>query len=128
MRIEPEFIGESVVFQGTFSPMAFTPAWLDLHRILPGRAMENADALIAHDRLASFSTEWLQLHVTSGRIQAATQCAQIIRLHEFMVNVLGKHLGNTQVHALAINREVHFPASGPNAWDRLAKLLAPVGP
>ena len=128
MQIDPEFSGVSVVLLGSFNPAIFTPAWFALHELLPKSAAENAELQVAHPGLTVFSTEWLQLQITTDRFQAATRSAPNIRVHDFVARVFGEHLFHTPVSALGINRYVHFRAQSQNARDRVGRMLAPVEP
>ena len=128
MRIEPEISGVSVVLLGSFNPAIFTPAWFALHEILPRGVAENADLQVAHSQVTAFSTEWLQLQVTSDRFLAETLQDPHVRVRDFVIRVFGELLSHTPVTALGINRDVHFRAPNAAARDRVGRMLAPVEP
>ena len=127
MRIEPEISGVSVVLLGNFNPAIFTPAWFALHGLLPERTAENAETKIVHSGVTAFSTEWLELDVTTDRFRANTLRNPYIRVRDLLVRVFKEHLSHTPLKALGINRDVHFRV-GQAERNKLGKLLAPVKP
>ena len=66
MRISPEISGTSIVLVGSFNPAIFTPAWFELHGLLPEGASEIADVDVVHPQATSFTAEWLILNVTGS--------------------------------------------------------------
>ena len=128
MRIEPEISGVGVVLLGDFNPAIFTPAWFALHGLLPESTADNANLQIAHSQVLVFSTEWLNLQVTTDRFAANTQREPHIRVRDLVVRVFKEHLYHTPLRAIGINREVHFRVAGPVEQDRIGRMLAPVEP
>ena len=63
MRIEPEISGVSVVVLGTFNPAIFTPAWFELHGLLPHGVDARAELTVAHPQVTAFTVDWLRLDV-----------------------------------------------------------------
>lgn len=128
MRIEPEISGISVVFLGSFNPAIFTPAWFALYDLLPVQAADNAELEVAHPGLTVFSTEWLQIQVTTDRFEASIQRDPYIRLRDLLLRVFMELLHHTPLTAFGINRHVHFRVKSPHDRDRIGGLLAPVEP
>ena len=57
MRIEPKIEAVDVVLLGNFNPAIFTPAWFELHGLLPQGAGTRAKLDIAHERIVQFRYE-----------------------------------------------------------------------
>ena len=128
MQIQPEISGASIVLLGNFNPAIFSPAWFDLHDILPENVAETADVQIISPSFTSFSTEWLYLQVTADRFQLQTEQDPYIRLRDLISRVFKEHVFHTPLVAFGINRYVHFRAPSQQAWDQLGRTLAPVEP
>jgi hypothetical protein len=48
----------------------------------------------------------------------------LVRIYDFFVKCF-QFLPETPINALGINREVHFDAGSPSAWDAIGDVLAP---
>ena len=118
MRIEPEISGAAVVLLGDFNPAILTPAWFAMHELLPKAAAENANLEVAHRQATVFSTEWLNIQVTTDRFMADTQQAPHVRVRDLVVRAFNEHLHHTPVKALGINRNVHFRVGSSSGRDR----------
>lgn len=128
MRTPPEISGVSVVLVGNFNPAIFTPAWFGQHDLLPQEVAENANLQIAHPEFTDFSTEWLQLNVTTDRFSASTLRVPYVRVRDLVLRVFNEHLYHTPIRALGINRDAHFKVTSKRERDRVGRLLAPVEP
>ena len=128
MRIDPEISGVGVVLLGNFNPAIFTPAWFVLHELLPAHTAENAELKVAHPELTVFSTEWLDLKITTDRFEAGTRRDPFVRLRDLLVRVFREYLYHTPLKAFGINRDVHFRVGNQVERDRIGRLLAPVEP
>lgn len=128
MRIVPEIGSASVVLVGNFNPAIFTPAWFELHELLPTKAAENANLQIAQGQLTVFSTDWFQLQVTTERFVVETSQAPHVRLCDLVVPIFKIHLPHSPLSALGINFSVHFQVRDSAARDRIGRSLAPVDP
>ena len=128
MRIEPEIDGVSVILVGSFNPAIFTPAWFDLHGLLPERIADSADLAVAHKQMTMFNADWLRLEVTPDQFHAETVQAPHVRIHDLVLRVFGEHLHHTPLTAFGLNRNVHFQVGSLAARDQLGRILAPMEP
>lgn len=128
MRIEPEISTTSIVLLGTFIPTIFTPAWFEMHELLPEGTGKAADLELAHPQVIQFSAEWLRLSVTEDRFRARTAQAPHIRVRDLVVRTFSEHLSQTPLRALGINRTVHFDVGSAAERQRIGRTLAPVEP
>lgn len=128
MRIEPAISGVEVVLVGDFNPSIFTPAWFAMHSLLPQAAADTAELEIAHRQATVFSTEWLNIQVTTDRFTAATRQAPHVRVRDLVVRVFREHLHHTPLKAMGINRDVHFQVGSLAERDRIGRALAPTEP
>ena len=128
MRIEPEISGVTVVLLGKFNPAIFTPAWFELHDLLPQSVVEDADLQIAHQQATSFSAGWLRLQVTVDRFVVETLQAPHVRLRDLVARTFKEYLHHTPLGAFGINRDVHFRVKSFAERDRIVRTLAPVEP
>ena len=128
MRIEPETSGVSVVVLGTFNPAIFTPAWFELHGLLPEGVEARAELKVAHAQVTAFTFDWLRLDVVVERLAVATTEAPYVRLCDLVARTFKEFLPHTPLRALGINRDVHFPVQSAAEADRIGRALAPVEP
>ena len=128
MRITPEISGTSIVLIGSFNPAIFTPAWFELHGLLPEGVAEVAKLEIAHPQTTSFSAEWLILNVMPERFSAETVQAPDVRLLDLVVRTFKEYLNHTPLKMFGINRNVHFRVQSLAERDRIGRTLAPVEP
>jgi hypothetical protein len=128
MRIEPEISGVSVVVLGTFNPAIFTPAWFELHGLLPEGVDARAELTVAHPQVTAFTVDWLRLDVVVERFAVATTEAPYVRLCDLVARTFKEFLPHTPLRAFGINRDVHFPVQSTAEADRIGRTLAPVEP
>lgn len=128
MRIAPEISGTSVVLVGSFNPAIFTPAWFELHELLPQGTSEVATLEIAHGQATVFNTDWLHLNVVPERLTVETSQAPDVRIRDLVVRTFKEYLNHTPLNALGINRNVHFNVKTLEDRDRIGRTLAPVEP
>ena len=128
IRIEPEISGVAVVLLGDFNPAILTPAWFAMHELLPTAAAENASLEVAHRQATVFSTEWLNVQITTDRFMADTQQAPHVRVRDLVVRAFREHLHHTPLKGLGINRTVHFRVGSSWGRDRIGRALAPPEP
>ena len=128
MRIAPEISGTSVVLVGSFNPAIFTPAWFELHELLPQGTAEVATLEIAHGQATVFNADWLHLNVVPERLTVETSQAPDIRIRDLVVRTFREYLHHTPLNALGINRNVHFNVRTLEDRDRIGRTLAPVEP
>ena len=128
MQIVPEISGTTVVFVGSFNPVIFTPAWFELHGLLPSGTAENAALELAHPQATQFNAEWLHLNVGIERLMAETTQSPDVRVRDLMVRTFKEHLNHTPLKALGINRNVHFDVKTTDNRDRIGRKLAPIEP
>ena len=128
MLMVPEISGTSIVLAGRFNPAIFTPAWFELHRLLPEGTAEVANLEVAHAQATAFRAEWLHLNVMADRFSAETVQAPDVRVRDLVLRTFTEHLNHTPLHALGINRSVHYNVQSLEARDRIGRLLAPTDP
>ena len=128
MRIVPEISGTTIVLVGSFNPAIFTPAWFELHELLPRGTAESATLQLAHPQATVFNAEWLNLNVNAERLVAETSQSPDVRVRDLMVRTFKEHLNHTPLKALGINRHVHFDVKSPDKRDRIGRILAPIEP
>ena len=125
MLIVPEIGGTSIVLIGRFNPAIFTPAWFELHTLLPEGTAEIANLEVAHAQATAFRAEWLHLNVMADRFSAETVQAPDVRVRDLVLRTFTEHLNHTPLHALGINRSVHYNVHSLEERDRIGRLLAP---
>ena len=128
MLIVPEISATSIVLVGHFNPAIFTPAWFELHRLLPEGTAEIASLEVAHAQATAFRAEWLHLNVMADRFSAETVQAPDVRVRDLVLRTFTEHLNHTPLSALGINRSVHYNVQSLQARDRIGRLLAPIAP
>jgi hypothetical protein len=128
MRIVPEISGTSIVLVGSFNPAIFTPAWFELHGLLPQGTAEIATLEIAHGQATAFKADWLHLNVVPERFTVDTTQAPDVRIRDLVVRVFREHLNHTPLNAVGINRDVHFNVRSLEDRDRIGRRLAPIEP
>ena len=128
MLIVPEISGTSIVLAGRFNPAIFTPAWFELHGLLPEGTAEIADLEVAHVQATAFRAEWLHLNVMAERFSAETVQAPDIRVRDLVLRTFTEHLQHTPIHSVGINRTVHYNVYSLETRDRIGRLLAPIEP
>ena len=128
MRIVPEISGTSIVLVGSFNPAIFTPAWFELHGLLPEGTAEIATLEIAHGQATAFKADWLHLNVVPERFTVDTTQAPDVRIRDLVVRTFREHLNHTPLNAVGINRDVHFNVRSLEDRDRIGRRLAPIDP
>ena len=128
MRIMPEISGTTIVLMGSFNPAIFTPAWFELHGLLPQGTAEIAKLEVAHPQATAFNAEWLSLNVMAERFSVETVQAPDVRVRDLIVRTFREHLNHTPLKAVGINRSVHFNLKSWADRDRIGRILAPIGP
>ena len=128
MRIEPEIVAVDAVLVGNFNPAIFTPAWFELHALLPKSVIASAKLKIAHSQVTAFSTDWLSLNVLPDRFIVNTSLAPYVRVRDLVVRMFKEHLFHTPLRAFGINLDVHFQVESFTKRDQIGRILAPVGP
>ena len=128
MLIVPEISGTSIVLVGRFNPAIFTPAWFELHGLLPEGTAEIADLEVAHAQATAFRAEWLHLSVMADRFSAETVQAPDVRVRDLVLRTFTEYLHHTPIHSVGINRSVHYNVHSLETRDRIGRLLAPIAP
>ena len=128
MRIVPEVSGTSIALVGSFNPAIFTPAWFELHGLLPQGTAEIAKLEVAHAQATAFSSDWLHLNVVADRFSVETVQAPDVRVRDLVVRTFREYLNHTPLNALGINRNVHFNVKSLEDRDRVGRKLAPIEP
>ena len=124
----PEISDCSIVVCGNLNPSIFTPAWFEMHGLLPRGAADEAEVNVIHPQVTDFKFDWLRIQVNTTRFLAESVQAPEIRLLDLVARVFKEILSHTPLTVFGINRQVHFLAHSFQARDRLGRLLAPVEP
>jgi hypothetical protein len=115
----------SVVVLGRFNPAIFSPAWLRLRKLIGQTDSDQANLQVILPVFSSFSTDWFQLQAREDLLQLSTSMVQDFdRLRDLAVGILTV-LGETPVHSVGINREIHWLASSVDAYHVFGDALAP---
>ena len=128
MRIPPEISGMSVVLAGTFNPAILTPAWFELHGLLPSGTAETAELHLAHRQATIFEADWLRLEVNANQFIAHVTQEPFVRVSDLTERVFREHLTHTPLQALGINREVHFRVRKASERVAIGRALVPTEP
>ena len=130
MRIKPEISGIYVVLNAKegFTPAIFTPAWFELHGLLPTGTAETAALGVSHRQVTVFETDWLNVEVNTNQFIVSTNQEPFIRLRDLVLRVFRECLSQTPISALGINRDVHFKVGTAAERDCIGRQLAPLAP
>ncbi len=128
MLIEPEISGVSIVLVGNFNPTTLTPAWFELHGILPDGTADDAQLQVATPAVLTFSADWLEFTAFPDRLTVSTQQGPYIRACDLVRNMFREALSYTPISVAGINRDVHFCAGSATERDRVGRMLAPLEP
>lgn len=128
MKVKPEVSGVHVVFVGDFNPAMFTPAWFELHGLLPKGAADRAELQIAVPGFLTFSLDWFEFRAMQERLEFRTAHEPYIRICDLVVNMFKEPLHHMPVTAVGINRDVHFCVESPDDRSRIGRELAPLEP
>jgi hypothetical protein len=121
----PEISGTSVVLIGSFNPAIIQPAWLASKGLIGESEADAANIdVITHD-ISAFSTDWLRVLVTGDRFLCASEVAPSFDLLRDLTVGIFRHLAETPITAMGINRSFHFPAPSEEAWHAFGHKLAP---
>ena len=130
MRIKPEISGIYVVLNAkeSFAPAILTPAWFELHGLLPDGTAEAATLGVSHRQVTVFETDWLNLEVNTNQFIASTNQEPFIRVRDLVLRVFRERLSQTPISALGINRDVHFKVGTAAEREHIGRQLAPLTP
>lgn len=123
-----EIEGASVVLIGNFNPSIFQPAWLAANELIGKQESEKAKIDAIHSDLCVFTTEWLQLQVTTDRFTATTLNQAFYNVLRDLVHGIFTLLEHTPARAMGLNRRTHFHMGSRERRDKLGFLLAPQSP
>ncbi|GLI26427.1 hypothetical protein ARHIZOSPH14_06690 [Agromyces rhizosphaerae] len=117
--------GLSLVVRGVFAPSIVSPAWFKAAELVGDIEVGDAAVeLIARD-IASFSMDWLEVHVTPDTFQVTTASVEEFpRLRDVMLGVL-RVLDQAPVGALGINRYFHASVESASALHRIGDRIVP---
>lgn len=130
MRIKPEISGIYIVLNAreSFAPAILTPAWFELHGLLPAGTAEAATLGVSHRQVTVFETDWLNLEVNTNQFIASTNQEPFIRVRDLVLRVFKERLSQTPISALGINRDVHFKVGSAEEREHIGRQLAPLAP
>ena len=109
---------------GSFNPKIFQPYWFSAHELIPESEAEAADVEIVHPEVVSFSTDWLQLQVTTDRFMALTLQEPYAGMRDLVLSTF-ELLSHTPVQLMGLNRDVHYEMSSEEEWHSLGYRLVP---
>lgn len=120
-----EIKGVSVVFNGTFNPKIFQPAWFSSEKLLPQTEADSVTNLVVTQDFTTFSLPWLQVRVTGEQFSAmTTQESHFEPLRDLTIGAF-KILRHTPVQQLGINAERHYRFESEAKWNKFGHDLAP---
>ena len=130
MRINPEISGIYVILiaEEGFTPAILTPAWFELHGLLPVGTAETATLGVSHRQVTVFETDWLNLEVNTNQFIASTNQEPFIRVRDLVLRVFRERLSQTPISAMGINRDVHFKVRTAAERESIGRQLAPLAP
>lgn len=128
MKIEPEISGVHLVVAGDFSPTMFTPAWFELHNLLPKGTADRAELQMAAPDFLIFSLDWLEFRAMQDRLMFHTTHEPYIRICDLVIKLFEEPLSHLPITAIGINRDVHFCVGSPAERFRIGRELAPLKP
>jgi hypothetical protein len=117
--------GSSIVLLGSFNPPILQPAWFAAHGLVPESEAEEADIEIVHRDLVVFRLPWCELQVTRERFHLSSAEAPTAALiHDLAVGTFDI-LSHTPVHAMGLNRNVHYEMPSIDSWHKVGRELVP---
>ena len=130
MRIKPEISGIYVILiaEESFTPAILTPAWFELHGLLPPGTAEAATLGVSHRQLTVFEADWLNVEVNTNQFIASTNQEPFIRVRDLVLRLFRERLSQTPISALGINRDVHFKVGSAAEREDIGRQLAPLAP
>jgi hypothetical protein len=100
------------------------PDWLKSKDLLVGSDYEALQIEFMHPEIVALQFPWGRLQCDRNQFVIATVQEPIIAVADFFVKCF-QMLPETPINALGINREVHFPAGGSEAFHRIGDTLTP---
>jgi hypothetical protein len=123
-----EIEGVGIVLVGSFNPQIFQPAWFAAEGLIPKEEEEIAKIELIHREIASFSTDWLHLQVTTDRFSATTTQSSFYEPLRDLVLGTFRLLRHTPILQMGINRDAHFRMASEEAWHAFGYKVAPKEP
>jgi hypothetical protein len=118
----------SIVLIGSFNPVIFHPAWLELNQVISKETAESAEVQLIHSEASILVVGNLRLEVQRNRFHIQTERSPEIQILDFVLRVFGDLLPHSQVTQFGINRAVFFRAPNSNRRTELGRLFAPTAP
>jgi hypothetical protein len=125
---KPSHEGAAIILLGSFNPGIFQPDWLASQNLISSdeatAATEKEDFIVSSDGTA-FSTGWLQLQVTSERLQAVTHDpTSFLSLRDFVAGTLVV-LEHTPCKQLGLDYLADYLTPSDSEWHSFGDKLAP---
>lgn len=128
MRINPESSGVRLFFAGNFIPAMYTPAWFELHDLLPKGTAGRVELQMPVPYQLEFSLDRFSFKATQESLEFNTVHEPYIRICDISRKLFTEPLNRPLVTAVWIIRDVHFCARSPAERVRIGRHLAPLRP
>jgi len=128
LSIEPELSSCSVVLLGKFNPAIIHPSWLHAKGVESDISEAVTHVDVIHRDISSFRIDTRIYEVRPDRFLIATTTAPWVSVVDIAQHLFGEFLVHTPIHALGINRTVHFHVSSKDVRNKIGRLLAPIDP
>jgi hypothetical protein len=120
-----EISGSAIVMLGTFNPAILQPQWFAKQELLPEEEADSANIQIIHQQVSQFETERFIFQITLDRFAAMTKPNAVDAPLRDLVAGTFYILEHTPVHAMGLNRLMHFAMHSDEAWHHVGDTLVP---
>ena len=128
MSITPELSSLNIVLRGRFNPAILSPSWFGWQGLLSKSDVMHADLKVTHPEISVFSIDWFHLEVSQDKFNIETTQPPEIRISDLVIRIFREKLESTPIHAMGINRQVHFSAPTFKSRVDLGRTFAPIDP
>jgi len=121
----PHISSSSIVVVGSLNPKIFQPEWFVRQHLLSTEEAESAQIRVIVPEIAQFETEQFGVQVTLDRFIATSKPnANYAPLRDLVLGAFSI-LEHVPVSAMGLNRHMHFPLDGEDAWHKVGDKLVP---
>lgn len=118
----------SLVLLGPFKPGLFHPGWFVANDLVRPEDLKECQVELLNRDLSIFGFEWISFFIDRNRFQAkARENAFFEQLRDLVLGTLSI-LQDANVHAVGINRAMHFHSPSQEAFHSFGDMVAPKGP
>ena len=127
MRITPQHDVTTVVIVGKFAPAMFHPLWFAERKLIGKQEAEEAEVALLHAEITQFKTGRLDFDIQEARFAVSSSLVPEAT-RDLLLDLFGVQLPGVPVHAVGINRTVHFDAGSQGRQQHVGVSLAPHKP